>query len=82
MVEPYWLDNPKQREGNFGKEFWDQGKWDVVKEGGYWDNGKWIPMDIAEKVKEIVGREVKMMKGKMQQDEVKTLEQIHEIKVI
>jgi hypothetical protein len=38
-------------------------------------------MDIAEKVKEIVGREVKMMKGKMQHDEVKTLEQIYEIKV-
>jgi hypothetical protein len=36
-----------------------------VKEGGFWDNGKWIPMDIADKVKEIVGREVKLMKGKL-----------------
>jgi len=47
------------------KEWWDTGKWDVVKEGGYWHNGKWIPMDIAEKVKEIVNREVGAMKGKM-----------------
>jgi len=31
----------------------------------YWDNGKYIPSDINEKVKEIIQREVKLMKGKM-----------------
>jgi hypothetical protein len=36
-----------------------------VKEGGYWNNGKEIPEDIGDKVKEIVSRELKMMRGKM-----------------
>jgi len=46
----------------------------VVKDGGYWDNGKYIPSDIGEKVKEIIAREVKNMRGKMQRDEVTVLE--------
>jgi len=58
----------------FDKSWWDNKKWDVVKEGGYWDNGKWIPMDIADKIKEILAKEMQMMRGSMQQNEVKALE--------
>jgi hypothetical protein len=47
------------------KEWWEKGNWDIVKERGYWDNGKYIPEDIGDRVKEIIAREVKMMKGKM-----------------
>ncbi len=47
------------------KDYWDAGKWDQPRERGIWHDGKWIPEDIAAKVKEIVGREVKNMKGKL-----------------
>lgn len=72
-VEAYWLDEDQQK-AKFDQEWWEKGNWDVVKEGGYWDNGKYIPTDIAGKVKEIVEREIKNMKGKMQRDEVTVLE--------
>lgn len=64
------------------KEFWDSGKYDVVKRGEYWlDNGKYIPENIGEKVKDIVNREIQYMKNKMQINEVKSREVINNIKV-
>lgn len=52
----------------------------MVKEGYYWDNGKYIPSDINEKVKEIINREIKNMRGSMQMNEVKMLEQMKLLK--
>ncbi len=78
-VEAYWLDED-QLKAKLDQDWWEKGQWDVVKEGGYWDNGKYIPTDIAGKVKEIVEREIKNMKGKMQRDEVSVLEQMKAIK--
>eukprot|EP00347_Sterkiella_histriomuscorum_P013621 403364019 len=78
-VEAYWLDETQQKE-QVDKEWWDKGKWDVVKQQHYWDNGKYIPEDIGVKVKEIINKEVLMMKGKMQRDEVSMLEQIKSLK--
>jgi hypothetical protein len=62
VVEAYWLDNPHNEERERkAKEFWDSGKYDVVKENGHWldGHGKYIPGDIGEKVKEIINREVR-----------------------
>lgn len=85
LVKAYWLDEhhavvpPDEKHI---KEFWDSGQYDVVKNGEYWlNNGKYIPEDIGDKVKEIINREVKYMKSKMQINEVKSREFINNIKV-
>lgn len=66
-VEAYWLDDTQYNE-KLDKEWWEKGNYDIVKEGKYWDNGKYIPEDIGDRVKELVSKELKMMKGKMQRD--------------
>lgn len=63
-IEAWWLEDNQQK-AKWDSEWWEKGNYDVVKEQHYWDNGKYIPADIGDKVKEIIQREVKMMKGKM-----------------
>ena len=74
-VDAYWLDEKDYNEKK-DKEWWDNGNWDVVKEGKFWENGKYIPEDIGDRVKELISKELKMMKGKMQRDQVGLLEQM------
>ncbi|CDW87729.1 rcc1 and btb domain-containing protein [Stylonychia lemnae] len=79
VVDMDWIDNPVNQPQK-GNEWWQKGVMDPVQSQMYWDNGKYIPSDINEKVKEIIQREVKIMKGKMQQDEVAMLEQMKLLK--
>ena len=80
VVEAWWLDKPPEVQAQQEKDYWESGKWDVVKNATYFDHGKYIPGEIGQKVKELVNREVKMMRGKMQMNEVQVLEQMKSLK--
>ncbi|CDW86426.1 UNKNOWN [Stylonychia lemnae] len=53
-------------------DLWNQGDREAPwrKERGFWQNGKWVPMDVANKVQEQVGKEVERIKGEMNKNEL------------